>query len=104
MGLSLNTYFTLDDILHPEKIEPLLCSYRAMKALEYMKMFDTLKGKQGKELKHFAVKRLRQMVNALGWVFIRTDITKDSKRSMKYIMSEGEGEKELAKEIMIELK
>ena len=104
MGLSLNTYFTLDDILHPEKIEPLLCCYRAMKALEYMKGFDKLKEKQGKELKHFAVKRLRQMVNALGWVFIRTDITKDKRRSMKYIISEGKVKEELETCIEIELK
>ena len=75
-----------------------------MKALEYMKEFDKLKEKKGKPLQHFVVKRLRQMANALGWEFIRTDITKNSKRSMKYIMNEVESEKVLTREIIIELK
>ncbi len=106
MGLQMNTYFTIDDIIAPEKIECLLCCYRAMKALEYMRAFDAAKEKGGKELKQFAVKRLRQIANVLGWTFIGKDITKNKKRAMKYIISEGEGVEQevLEKEIIIELK
>ena len=95
MGIRFNIYFTPKDLKNLSQVTHLLCFYRALVAIELMKQKPT---------PGFVIKRLRQVAHVMGWEFERKEITKDSKRTTRYIISEGKGEEILDKEIVVGFK